>query len=125
VAKHTDVEDGRLQFDVAKVTGTLLHILKACCARKSTIDGAESRVTQTLVARALFLVILSHMSATKQSRLVLRAEVVDTHHRLWIENLHDAHVLDLFGREQTKLDFLDGLERRARVCELKVSHDCG
>jgi hypothetical protein len=56
---------------------------------------------------------------------VLRAEIGATHHCLWVENLHDAHILDLFGREQTKLDLLDGLERRARIGELKISHGCG
>jgi hypothetical protein len=48
-----------------------------------------------------------------------------THHGLWVENLHNAHALDLLRGEQAKLDLLDGLEGRVRVREVEIRHLCG
>lgn len=36
-----------------------------------------------------------------------------------------THALDLFGREKTKLDLLDGAQRRLGVREVNVRHDDG
>lgn len=37
----------------------------------------------------------------------------------------DGHVFDLLWGHQAKLNLLNRLERRARMSEEKVRHDCG
>ena len=44
------------------------------------------------------------------------------YHCLWVFDMADTHALDLFRRQQAKLDLLDGAQRRARMFENK-RHD--
>lgn len=94
---------GHSEFDVPEVTRTLVHALFACCAAVSAVDGAQLGIVQTLLPRALALLV----------------------HRFGILDVANAHVLDLLGREEAELDLLHRLERRLGVREGKVRHDCG
>ena len=38
--------------------------------------------------------------------------------------MRDTHVLNLFGRKESKLDFLDRAQRRTRVLEVEIRHVC-
>jgi len=89
----TDVEDRHCELDVTKVTRTLLLALAACSAHLASIDGSEFWVVQASLARSMALLV----------------------HSLWILDMTDTHALDLFGREESKLDLLHRLERSARV----------
>ena len=75
------------QLDVAEVTGTFTHGLRAGFALELSVDRAEERVVQASVAW-------------------LRATLF---HGLRVENVGDAHVLDFLGRHEAKLDLLDRL----------------
>ncbi len=52
------MEDRSGQFDVSKVTGTLLHVLVARSAFKAAIDGAHARVAKSIFPWKLLLLIL-------------------------------------------------------------------
>jgi hypothetical protein len=96
----TDVEDGRGQLDVAKVTGADTDVLLARGARELAVNGAELGVVEALVAR-------------------LGVGLV---HGLRVDDVHDAHGLDLLGREQPELDLFDGPERLIKlVCLAPIS----
>lgn len=45
-----------------------------------------------------------------------------THHGLRVDDVSNTHLLDLRGIQQTKLDLLDTLQRRAGRREVKVRH---
>lgn len=46
-----------------------------------------------------------------------------THQRFGVFNMDHTHALDLFGGEETELDFLDGAQRRLGIREKHVRHD--
>lgn len=48
-----------------------------------------------------------------------------TYHRLRIFNMDYTHALDLFGGEETKLNLLDGAQRRLGIREVNVRHGGG
>jgi hypothetical protein len=100
---RTDVEDRRGKFDVAKVTRADLDVLLAGCARVHAVDGAELGVVQALLTR-------------------LRVGLV---HGLGVDDVDDAHGLDLLGGEQPELDLLDGAERTFRLHGCAGRHGCG
>lgn len=85
--------DGSGQLDVTEMAGALGHVLAARLALELTIYGAQERVVETAVAGFC-------------SGLV---------HSLWVDDVGHTHALDLLGRQQTKLDFLDGPQGRTRV----------
>lgn len=89
----TDVEDGGGELNVAKVAGARLDVLLARRARVHAVNGAELGVVEALLARLLVLLV----------------------HGLGVDDVHDAHGLDLFGGEQAELDLLDGPERTFRL----------
>lgn len=93
--------DGLGQLDVAKVTWTLRHVLIARLALELAIDGAEAGIVEAFFAR-------------------LGASFV---HGLWVLDMADTHVLDLFRRQQTKLHLFDRAQRRIRVRKEKIRHD--
>lgn len=90
----TDVKNRRGQLDVAKVARADLDVLLARRARVHAVDGAELGVVEALLARLLLLLV----------------------HGLGVDDVDDAHGLDLLGREQAELDLLDGPERTFRHC---------
>lgn len=85
----TDMEDRRGELDVAKVARAHLDVLLARSARVHAVDGAELGVVEALLTRLLLLLV----------------------HGLWVDDVDDAHGLDLLGGEQPELDLLDGPER--------------
>lgn len=89
------MEDWNGQLDVSEMTGTVLLTLSASRAHLATVDGAEFGVVQALLARPMALLV----------------------HGFWVFDVANAHVLDLFRREKSKLDFLHRLERRHRLGE--------
>jgi hypothetical protein len=99
----TDVENRCGELNVTKVTGADLDILLARRARVHAVNGAEPRVVESILAR-------------------LRVRLV---HGLREEDVAHAHGLDLLGREQTKLDLLDGPERTFRLDGRTGRHDGG
>lgn len=52
------MEDRHRQLDVAKVSRAFLHVFTASCALEGSIDGAELRVVEPLLAWTLSLLIL-------------------------------------------------------------------
>jgi hypothetical protein len=79
---------------------TFRHILEACGTLELSVNGAEAWVIQTILARF-------------GARLV---------HRFGVHDMRNTHILDLFGREKTKLDLLYRLERRIGMREMKIRH---
>jgi hypothetical protein len=94
------VVDRFCQLDVAKMALAFRHIIRARLALELSIDGAHERVVEAAIAW-------------------LRARLV---HRLRVDNVCHAKVLDLLRRQDTELDLLHSLERRARLREIKVRH---
>jgi hypothetical protein len=83
------MEHGHGQLDVAKVPGAGLHVLLARATDEAAIDAAEPAIVEARdTSRHLVLV-----------------------HGLRVEDVHDAHGLDLLGREQPKLYLLNGAQR--------------
>ena len=78
------------QLDMAKVPRTFRHVLIAGRALELTVDGSESRVVESVLSRLHFAII----------------------HGLRVEDMADTHILDLFRGKKTKLDLLDGAQRR-------------
>lgn len=99
----TNVEDGPRKLDMTKMAGTVVGLLPARRANAAAVDGAQFGVVQATLARPLSLLV----------------------HRLWVLDVADGHILDLFGGEEAELDLLDRLERRLRVGEVEVGHGCG
>ena len=94
------VEDRFSQLDMAKVTGTLGHVFCARLAFELAVDRSEKGIVEAAIAR-------------------LGARLI---HGLRIDDVLDAHALDLLGREHPKLYLLDRLERRTRVRKVEVRH---
>lgn len=94
------VEDRFGKFDVTKVARAFRHVLSASLALELAINRSKQRIVQAAVTRL-------------GSRLV---------HCLRVDDMSHTHVLDLFRRQETKLDLLDRLERRTRVRKVKVRH---
>lgn len=119
-SQHTDVKHWGNQLNVTKMTRTLLHVLTARGAVHATVNRAELGVVQAAFARPLLLLILrsrvSHTQITKYTH---------AYHGLRVDDVSNAHVLNLIWRHESKLDFLDALERRARRRKVKVRHDAG
>ena len=88
------------EFDVSKVTRALSHAFFARGAAVCAIDRAELRIVQASLTHSLALLV----------------------HSLWILDVAHAHAFDLFGREESKLDLLHGLERRLRKRKREVRH---
>lgn len=109
-----------MQLDVSEVTGTLLHVLAAGGARICAVNGAELGVIQTTFAGTLLCLVL---------RKSVRAHpghcIVCTHHSLRVDDVSDTHLLNLSRVEQTKLDLLDALQRRAGRRKVQVRHGDG
>lgn len=99
----TDVKNRRGQLDVAKVAGADLDVLLARGARVHAVDGAELGVVEALFARLLV-------------RLV---------HGLWINDMNDAHGLDLLGGEQPELDLFYRAQTAFRLRRCTGRHDGG
>jgi hypothetical protein len=92
-SKRTDVEDGHGELNVTKVTGALEHVFTASTASNRAIDGTQLGVVQALFSRTHPLLV----------------------HGLWVLDVTHTHVFDLLGREETKLDLLNGLQRSAGI----------
>ena len=99
--KKAGVKDRLRQLDVAKVTRTLGHILIAGSTLELAIDGTQARVVQSSVSRLQLALV----------------------HRLRVQDVSDAHILDLLRRQESKLDLLDCAQRRIAVREVEVGHD--
>jgi len=102
-AKHTDVEDGHGKLNMTKMTRTLEHVFTASTAGHRAVDGTQLGVVQSFLSRAHSLLI----------------------HGFGVLDVTDTHVLDFLGREETKLDLLDGLQRRAGIRERVDVHGGG
>lgn len=88
------------QFNVTKMTGTLVHALIARSTLELTVDRSQARVIESLISWLQLCVI----------------------HSLRVYYVSDTHVLDLLRREQPKLNLLYGTERRIGALEVKVRH---
>lgn len=97
---ETRMIDGLGKLDMTKVSGTLGHVLEAGGALELAVDGAKTRVVQTLSAR-------------------FRPGLV---HGLGVDDVDDTHVLGLLGREETELDLLHRLDGRIGMRKVKVGH---
>jgi hypothetical protein len=76
------------------------HVLSARFALELPVHGAEKRVVETAIAR-------------------LSPGLV---HSLGVENVANAHPLDLLRGQEPELDLPDGADRRTRVREDKIRH---
>ena len=101
--KKAGVKDRLRQLDVAKVTGTLGHILIACGTLELAIDGTQAWVVQSSVSRLQLALV----------------------HRLGVQDVSDTHVLYLLRGQKPKLNLLDRAQRRIAVREVEVRHDDG
>jgi hypothetical protein len=63
----------------------------------------------------------SYLTVSTNNATISRA----TYHRLRVDDVHDAHRLDLLRREQAELDLLDRPERTFRLQRCSRRHDCG
>jgi hypothetical protein len=88
------------QLNMTKVAGALPHRLGARLALELPVDGTKKWVHEAAIARLGFILL----------------------HRLRIENMRDAHVLDFLRRHEAELNLLHRLERRARMGEVEVRH---
>ena len=89
----TDVENWHCEFDMTKMSRTLEHIFSAGAASNGTVDGSKLGVVEALFARSVPLLV----------------------HGLGILDVTDAHILNLLGRKETKLDLLNRLQRSAGI----------
>jgi hypothetical protein len=94
------VVDRFCQLNVTKVTWALVHALLAGCTLELAIDGAKTRIVETIDSRLL-------------TRLV---------HGFRIHDMSHTHILDFLWREETELDLLHRLEGRIRVRKGEVRH---
>ncbi len=85
----TNVKDRSSKLNMAKMARADLDVLFTRGARIHAVDGTELGVIQALLTGLLLLLV----------------------HGLGIDDLDDAHALDLLGRKQPKLDLLDDPER--------------
>lgn len=85
----SNVKNRRVQLNVAKVARADLDVFFAGRARVHAVNGAKLGVVETLLTRLLFLLV----------------------HGFWIDDMDNAHGLDLLRGEQTELDLLDRPER--------------
>jgi len=102
-SQPTRMKDRHGQLDVAKVAGTLSHVLSARSASVGAVYATKLRVVQTSLARPVALLI----------------------HSFGVLDVTDAHILDFLRREQAELNLLNGLQRRARRRKPLWRHDCG
>lgn len=84
-------------------------------------------IIQTLLPWTKFCLILSHPPVRTQPKNERSTAGKKTrnfvYHSFWVLNMAHAHTLDLFRRQETKLDLLDGAQRRARMLE-NQRHGC-
>jgi hypothetical protein len=97
------VEDGRGELNVSEMARAHLDVLLARRARVHAVNRAQSRVVEAVFTRLLVLLV----------------------HGLGVEDVDNAHGLDLLGREQAELDLLDGPERTFRLGWRTGRHDGG
>lgn len=97
------MEDRHSELDMSKVTRAELGDFLASRASCAAVDGAEFGVVQALFPWRLALFV----------------------HGLGVLDVTDAHVLDLFGREQAELDLLHPLLGRRGEGKVVVRHGCG
>jgi len=108
------MEHRRRKLYVAEVARAFSHVLVASRALEGTIDRAKTRIIQALFPRSLLLLILlSSFSISIMGPKVQRNAQDRTYHCLRILDMSYAHILDLLWREKSKLDFLNGAQRRA------------
>lgn len=88
------------KLDVTEVTRTLGHVLGTGLALELAVDGAQAGVIQTVLAGLGLLGV----------------------HCLGILDVGDTQALDLIGRHDSKLDLLNGLDRRTGVRKREVRH---
>lgn len=91
------------EFDVAKMSGTLGHVLTARRASVRAINTAQLGVVQALFTWSLALLV----------------------HRLWVLDVANTHVLGLFRGEEAELNLLHRLQRRLRVGEARCGRHGG
>jgi hypothetical protein len=117
------VEDWGGQLDHTKVTGTFGHVLFTCTASEVAVDCSEMRIVRTFLSRseALLIPALEKVRKLMMGRSAVVAFIVYIH-RLRIFDVNDSQALALFGREEAKLNFLDGAQRRARIREIETRH---
>ena len=101
--KLTRMKYGYGEFNVAKMSGTLGHVLTARRASVRTINTAQLGVVQALFTWSLALLV----------------------HRLWVLDVANTHVLGLFRGEETELNLLHRLQRRLRVGEARCGRHGG
>ena len=92
------MKDRLRQLDVTEMTGTFVHAFAASSTLELTVNGTETGVVQTILPG-------------------LRPGLI---HGLRIFDPADGHILDLLGRQETKLDLLDSFEWRIAVRKMKV-----
>lgn len=95
LVQEAGVVDRCGKLDVAEMTRTFRHVLRACLALELAINGTKARVVETIFAGLCLLCV----------------------HRLGVLDVRNAQALDLIRRHDTKLDLLDRLHRRTRVRE--------
>lgn len=81
------MKDGYGEFNVAKMSRTLRHVLAARRTSVGAIDTAQLGIVQALFTWSLALLV----------------------HSLWVLDVANTHVLSLFRGEETELDFLHRL----------------
>ena len=101
--KLTRMKDGYGEFNVAKMSGTLGHVLAAGRTSVRAIDAAQLGIVQALFTWSLALLV----------------------HSLWVLDVANTHVLSLFRGEETELNLLHGLQRRLRVGEARCGRHGG
>jgi hypothetical protein len=95
--KLTRMKDGYGEFDVAKMSGTLGHVLAARRTSVRAIDAAQLGIVQALFTWSLALLV----------------------HSLWVLDVANTHVLSLFRGEEAELNLLHRLQRCLRVGEAR------
>ena len=101
--KLTRMKDGYGEFNVAKMSGTLGHVLAAGRTSVRAIDAAQLGIVQALFTWSLALLV----------------------HSLWVLDVANTHVLGLFRGEETELNLLHRLQRGLRVGEARCGRHGG
>jgi hypothetical protein len=97
------MKDGYGEFNVAKMSRTLGHVLAACRTSVGAVDAAQLGIVQALFTWSLALLV----------------------HSLWVLDVANTHVLSLFRGEETELNLLHRLQRRLRVGEARCGRHGG
>ena len=101
LAQEANMENWNRKLDVTKVTWTFEHVFTTSTACCGTIDRSQLWIVQTLFTRFVPLLV----------------------HSLGVFNVAYTHVFNFLRREHTKLNLLNGLQRRAGIRErVNVRH---